>query len=156
MLIWMFFEMLMIISSIIATVFFLLIRSFDRGSYDLSIDTSDLNKDFISAFTTQVKLVLMMMCSSPAISNSLFLLFYSQKKEDIIEEQRPILMIQLYMQLVQLVCFLIFNSLRPTNTCRYYISFLLLLTMMVIVPLVSIGHYSWTTYNRLTWLSGYN
>ena len=77
MLIWMFFEMLMIISSIIATVFFLLIRFFDRGSYDLTIDVSDLNKDYISAFTTSLKLVLMMMCSAPAISNLLFILFYS-------------------------------------------------------------------------------
>ena len=88
----MFFEMLMIISAMIATVFFLLIRSFDRGSYELQIDASDLNKDFISAFTTHIKLVLMMMCSAPAISNLLFILFYSYK-EDIIEEQRPILMI---------------------------------------------------------------
>ena len=73
----MFFEMLMIISAMIATVFFLLIRLFDRGSYELQMDVSDLNKDFVSAFTTQLKLVLLMMCSAPAISNSLFILFYS-------------------------------------------------------------------------------
>ena len=51
-LIWMFFEMLMEISTIVATVIFLVIRSFDRGSWELEMAGGDINNDFVSAYTT--------------------------------------------------------------------------------------------------------
>ena len=98
----------------------------------------------------------MMMSSSPAISNGLFLLLDSQREESRIKDQRPTLMIQFYMQIAQALCFVVFNTMRAKTNCTYFISFSLLLIMMVIIPLLSIGLWIWTTTKRITWLSGYN
>ena len=60
------------------------------------------------------------------------------------------------MQIVQAVCFLIFNSFPAKTPCTYFISFTLLLIIMVIIPLLSIGFWIWTSVKRITWMSGYN
>ena len=69
----MFVEMMMLISVILATVLSLIIRSFDRGSWEISMDNGDIHKDFVTAFTTKIKLIFMMMSWCPAISNALFI-----------------------------------------------------------------------------------
>ena len=76
---WMFFEMLMIISTISATVLFMVIRAFDRGAieFDDPDGKTDYNKDYIGAPSTQLKLTFVMMGASPAISNTLFLMIYA-------------------------------------------------------------------------------
>ena len=110
----MFFEMLMIISTIITTVIFMLVRLFDRGGVQIQINEKfDVLKDYVGAFSTQFRLTFAIMCASPVISNTLFFRVNSQSKEDLLEEKLPVLTVQYHMQLVQLGCFLIFNTFRP-------------------------------------------
>ena len=85
--------MFMQISTILATVLFLVIRSCDRGAWEVSFDNGDVHKDFVSAFTTQFKLTFMMMSWSPAISNALLLLIFFQSEEEKFGEQQSALMI---------------------------------------------------------------
>ena len=94
----MFFEMLMIISTIITTVIYILVRLFDRGGIKIDIgEKFDVNKDYVGAFSTQFRLTFAIMCAGPAISNTLFFKVYSQSKEDLMEEKLPVLMVQYYM-----------------------------------------------------------
>ena len=58
------------------------------------------------------------------------------------------------MQLVQLGSFLIFNSFRPHWS--YLVSFLLVLIMMVIVPILSSVHWIWAAWKGIAWAGGYN
>ena len=54
-------------------------------------------------------------------------------------DKQTVLMTQFYMQLMQLVCFLISNSFRPNWS--YAVYFLTILIMLVIVPVLSVGYW---------------
>ena len=133
----------------------MLVRLFDRGAIQIQMDEKfDVNKDYVGAFATQFRLTFAMMCAGPAISNTLFFKVYSESKEDLMEERLPVLMVQYYMQLVQLTCFLIFNTFRPYWSYLTY--FILMLIMVVIIPILSIGHWIWAAKNGIAWATGHN